>query len=61
VLVIIGSIAIAEPINSRFRRLPEGVAPSQAEGDRTAWRRFHIIRIVAALAAFATLAAAASR
>ncbi|WP_020672974.1 DUF1772 domain-containing protein [Amycolatopsis nigrescens] len=59
VLVMISSIVIAEPINTRFRRLPEGTAPERAERYRTIWRRFHFVRTVLALAAFACVSAAA--
>ena len=50
VLVVVASITIAEPINSKFRR---------AEHFRILWRRFHAVRNLAALAALACLAAAA--
>jgi hypothetical protein len=60
VLVVVGSVAIAEPINSRFRRLPEGQVPEQAERDRITWRRFHTARCIAAIAGLACLAAAAA-
>ena len=53
------AVTIAEPINSKFRRLPEGQAPQRAEHYRTLWRRFHAVRNLAALAALACLAAAA--
>jgi uncharacterized membrane protein len=59
VLVLVASITIAEPINAKFRRLPEGQAPQRAERYRTLWRRFHAVRNLAALAALACLAAAA--
>jgi anthrone oxygenase-like protein len=59
VLVVMASITIAEPINSKFRRLPEGQTPQRAEHYRTLWRRFHALRNLAALAALACLAAAA--
>jgi len=59
VLVVVASITIAEPVNSTFRRLPEGQMPEQAEHYRTLWRRFHAARNLAALAALACLAAAA--
>jgi ferric-dicitrate binding protein FerR (iron transport regulator) len=59
VLVVVASITIAEPINSKFRRLPEGQAPQRAEHHRSLWRRFHAVRNLAALAALACLAAAA--
>jgi hypothetical protein len=59
VLVVVASITIAEPINSKFRRLPEGQAPQRAEHYRTLWRRFHAVRNLAALAALTCFAAAA--
>lgn len=60
-LVIIGgSVVIAEPINSRFRGLPEGSVPEEAERLRTTWRRFHLARTVLALTAFFCIAAAVS-
>jgi hypothetical protein len=58
VLVIITSITIAEPINSKFRRLQEGQIPEGAERYRVLWRRFHTARTVVALAALACLAVA---
>jgi hypothetical protein len=57
--VVAASIAIAEPINSKFRRLPEGQVPQRADHYRTLWRCFHAVRNLAALAALAFLAAAA--
>lgn len=57
-LAIVASIVIAEPINSRFRRLPEGTPPPQPEQDRVTWRRFHWVRAVVAVASFVALAAA---
>jgi hypothetical protein len=59
VLVVVASITIAEPINSKFRRLPEGQVPQRAEHYRTLWRHFHSVRNLAALAALSCLAAAA--
>jgi hypothetical protein len=32
---VVASITIAEPINSKFRRLPEGQMPERAEHYRT--------------------------
>lgn len=58
-LVVVASITIAEPINSKFRRLPEGQVPERADYYRTFWRRLHAARNVAALAALACLTAAA--
>jgi hypothetical protein len=57
-VIIIASIVIAEPINSKFRRLPEGHAPDAAEQLRTTWRRFHLARTITGLAALACLAGA---
>jgi len=59
VLVVVASVTVAEPINSKFRRLPEGQVPQRAEHYRTLWRHFHTVRNLAALAALACLAAAA--
>jgi hypothetical protein len=58
VLVVVASIVIAEPINSKFRRLPEGQMPERADHYRTLWRRFHAVRNLASLAALSCLAAA---
>ena len=57
-VMIIGSTAIAEPINSRFRRLAEGQTPDGVEQLRIRWRRFHFVRTVVAVAALACIAAA---
>ena len=57
--VVVASVAIAEPINSQFRRLPEGQVPADAARLRTWWRRFHAVRNASSLAAFGLLAAAA--
>ena len=57
-LIIVASITLAEPINSKFRRLPEGQAPDRVEQLRLTWCRFHWARTVVALAALACLAAA---
>lgn len=59
-LILASSIIIAEPINTRFRRHPEGVVPPNAEHLRTIWRRFHLIRTGLAVVAFACLVTAAS-
>ncbi|MGH3763743.1 MAG: DUF1772 domain-containing protein [Pseudonocardiaceae bacterium] len=58
-LVILSSIVIAEPINSKFRGLREGQVPAGAERYRTRWRCFHAIRNIIAIVGFACLAAAA--
>jgi hypothetical protein len=60
VVIMIASIALAEPMNSKFRRLPEGQAPEGAEHLRITWRRFHWARTVVALGALACLAAASA-
>jgi anthrone oxygenase-like protein len=57
---MVGSLIVAEPINSRFRRLPEGKPPDRADQLRVTWRRFHAARTLLALAAFACLTAAAA-
>jgi Domain of unknown function (DUF1772) len=54
-IILVGSIVVAEPINSQFRRLPEGVVPPQAERLRRRWRRFHLIRTGLGIAALACL------
>jgi hypothetical protein len=36
-VILVGSIVVAEPVNSQFRRLPEGVVPPQAERLRRRW------------------------
>ena len=56
--IMVSSIAIAEPINESFRRLPEGQQPERAEQLRIRWRRFHWARTSVALLSLACLAAA---
>jgi hypothetical protein len=58
VLIMVASITLAEPMNSKFRRLPEGQAPDRVERLRVAWCRFHRARTVVALGALAFLVAA---
>ena len=58
VLVIVASIVIAEPINLKFRRVPEGQIPERADHYRTLWRRFHAARNLASLLALGCIAAA---
>jgi hypothetical protein len=50
VLVTIASVAIGEPINSKFRRLLKGQVPERAEHYRDLGRKFHVARTFAALA-----------
>jgi Domain of unknown function (DUF1772) len=54
-IVLIGSIVLAEPINSRFRRRPEGVVPPDADRLRRTWRWFHLARTVLAVGAWVCL------
>jgi hypothetical protein len=56
-LIVVTSITLAEPINSKFRRLPEGQAPDRVEQLRIIWCRFHRARTVVALGALACLVA----
>lgn len=57
-IILVGSVVLAEPINSQFRRRPEGVAPPSVEALRRRWRHLHLARTGLALAAFACIAAA---
>jgi hypothetical protein len=57
-LIFVASITLAEPVNSKFRRLPEGQAPDRVEQLRITWCRFHWARTVVALGALGCLAAA---
>ena len=57
-LIVVASITLAEPINSKFRRLPEGQAPDRVERLRISWCRFHWARTVVALGVLACLVAA---
>jgi uncharacterized membrane protein len=59
-VILVSSLILAEPINSQFRRLPEGTVPPDAERLRRRWRRFHLVRTALAVAAFASLVTAAS-
>jgi hypothetical protein len=59
-VILIVSITVAEPMNSKFRRLPEGQAPEGADELRIKWRRFHLIRTAVALVSLGCLAAAAT-
>jgi hypothetical protein len=51
-LSLASPFVVAEPINSQFRRRPEGVVPPDAEQLRTVWRRFHLLRAALAVTAF---------
>ncbi|MGH3030438.1 MAG: anthrone oxygenase family protein [Gaiellaceae bacterium] len=59
-VILVSSIILAEPINSQFRRLPEGAVPPGAESLRRRWRRFHLVRTALAVAAFASFVTAVS-
>jgi hypothetical protein len=59
-VILVSSIALAEPINSQFRRRAEGAIPPDAERLRRVWRRFHLVRTGLGLAALACLVAAAT-
>lgn len=54
-VIFVASLLIAEPMNSKFRRLPEGSIPNEAERLRQRWRRFHTVRTVVALGAWTCL------
>lgn len=56
--ILVTSIVIAEPINSAFRRRPEGDVPPDAERLRRRWRHFHLVRAALAVAAFSLLVVA---
>jgi hypothetical protein len=57
-LIMVASIIVAEPINFKFRKLPEGQTPEGIEQLRNAWRRFHSARTVVALGVLTCLASA---
>lgn len=57
-LVLVASVVVAEPMNSKFRRLPEGSMPDDAEQLRDSWRRFHLYRTIVTLGALACLVVA---
>lgn len=59
-LIIAASIAIAEPMNSRFRKRREGDVPPGAEQMRARWKRFHLARTAVTVSVLVLLAAAAS-
>ena len=57
-MIMVASIILAEPMNSKFRSLPEGQAPTGIEQLRSAWCRFHWARTVVALGVLTCLACA---
>jgi hypothetical protein len=56
--ILVSSILVAEPINSAFRRRPEGDVPPDAERLRRRWRSFHLVRTALAVTAFSLLVVA---
>lgn len=59
-VIIVSSLVVAEPINGRFRRVPEGITPDRADRLRVTWRRFHYARTILGVAAFGCLVFAAA-
>ena len=57
-LIMVASITLAEPMNSKFRRLPEGQAPDPGLTGAYHLVRFQGARPVVALGALACLVAA---
>jgi Domain of unknown function (DUF1772) len=57
-LILVASVGLGEPINSQFRRRPEGEVPVDVQGLRRRWSRMHLVRAATAIGAFACLAAA---
>jgi drug/metabolite transporter (DMT)-like permease len=55
VVILLGSIFVAEPINSQFRRRSEGEVPPEADQLRRRWRRLHLARTCLGLAALVCL------
>lgn len=55
VVVVAGSIAFSERINSEFRKREEGDAPPQAALLRERWRTLHMIRTVPTIVALVSL------
>jgi hypothetical protein len=53
--ILLGSLIVAEPINSQFRRRPEGEVPPEAHQLRCRWRRFHLARTSLGLPALVCL------
>lgn len=59
IVLVVTSILVAEPINLKCFRLPEGQVPEAADYYGTLWRRFHAARNLASLAALGCPGAAA--
>lgn len=58
IAVVGGSVTLGEPVNSKFRRLPEGQPPERAEHWRVYWRRFHTVRTIVAVSTMGVVALA---
>lgn len=56
--IIVASVTLAEPVNSKFRRLSEGTPPEGAEQLRAFWCRFHRVRTLVGGVAFTCLVVA---
>jgi hypothetical protein len=57
-VIVLGSILLLEPINNKFRRLPEGTPPPDAAALHTRWSWLHLGRTVVAVASLALFVAA---
>ncbi|MEU6349299.1 DUF1772 domain-containing protein [Streptomyces sp. NPDC047072] len=57
-LIVVVSIVLLEPINTKFRRLPEGTPPPDAASLHARWARLHIARAVVAVASLALFVSA---
>jgi hypothetical protein len=57
-LIVVGSVLLLEPINTRFRRLPEGTPPPDAAELYARWTRLHLARTVVAVTSLALFATA---
>ena len=60
-VIMVGSATLAEPINSKFRRVPEGVVPEGAAALRDRWRRLHLARTALTLGAYACIVVAVAQ
>jgi hypothetical protein len=58
-IVMVVSLTLMEPINTRFRRSPSGSVPAEAERLRTRWRRLHLTRTTLIVIAYAGMVGAA--
>jgi hypothetical protein len=58
VAAVIWSVILMEPLNSKFRKLPEGTAPEGLDAIRELWRRRHLARTLVAVCAICCFAVA---